>query len=212
MTGPFGANVIVRTDYITTTGADIFGQIVLDGSLRPASGWAIPLLVTLTASPVQTYIVTTTTKVDSTAVFTVPDVAPGTYTMTIVGAHNLANRKLSLVVTPPTTTVNMGMLREGNINMDSQVNIVDFGLLVKHYLTSSSPAHYLTSVSPGGCLYEFLDWAAAGGTPWIKTARTYNCWADLDWSGQVNIGDFGLMVKSYLRSSPIDLAGPRTGE
>ncbi|MBI2305296.1 MAG: peptidoglycan DD-metalloendopeptidase family protein [Chloroflexi bacterium] len=172
--------------------AMLLGQVTLDGSLRPITGWVIPLSVTLGGNPSVAYVVTTTDN----GAFTIPGIISSTYTVTIVGPHNLINRKRDLVVAPPTVTVNMGTLSEGNVNMDNQVNISDFGILVKHYLTSGDPY---------GCRPEFLDWIAAGGTPWIKTVRTYNCWTDFDWSGQTNIGDFGLLAKNYLRTGPIDL-------
>ncbi|MBI2303931.1 MAG: PKD domain-containing protein [Chloroflexi bacterium] len=195
-TGPFGTGVITRSNYITvisTTGATLEGQLTLEGSLRPITNWVVPLSVTMSGNPVNAYVVTTT----NTGAFSLPNIIPGTYTVTVVGPHTLINRKKDLAITPPTTTLNISTLREGDANMSGQVNIADFGILVKGYLRSGNP---------NACVPEFLQWATVGIWSFDKPVSTYQCWADFDASGQVNIADFGLLARNYLRSGPIDLA------
>ncbi|MBI2304051.1 MAG: PKD domain-containing protein [Chloroflexi bacterium] len=181
-----------KTNLITAISADLVIQLAFQGGSYGTDRYVNPIKVTLAASPAISYVATTT----NTGVLTLSGIQPGTYTITTAGPHALANRKSGVVVSAPSTSVDMGTLKEGNANMDSQVNIQDFGVLAKHYLAVGNA---------DACRSEFLDWIAAGGTPWMKTASTYNCWTDFDKSGQTNISDFGLLTGSYLQTGPVHL-------
>ncbi|MBI2305017.1 MAG: SBBP repeat-containing protein, partial [Chloroflexi bacterium] len=193
VTDTFGlSDTETKASYITAIGANLVLQLAFQGGSYGTDRYVNPIKVTLAASPAVSYVVTTT----NTGVLTLTGIPPGTYTITAGGPHALANRKTGVVVTAPSTSVDMGTLKEGDANMNGQVSIQDFGYLAKHYLAVGNA---------DACRWEFLDWVAAGGTPWVKTASTYNCWTDFDKSGQINISDFGLLTGSYLQTGPVHL-------
>jgi hypothetical protein len=60
-------------------------------------------------------------------------VIPGYYDIAAVSEHILLNIRRNLMIVSLETSVNLGILREGNANNDDRVNILDFGLPVTNY-------------------------------------------------------------------------------
>ncbi|MBI2303735.1 MAG: PKD domain-containing protein [Chloroflexi bacterium] len=187
--GAGGANTETKTELITATGVNLVLQLAFQGGSSGSDRYVNPIKVTLAASPAVSYVVTTT----NTGVLTLSGIQPGTYTITTAGPHALANRKTGVVVSAPATTVDMSTLKEGDANMSGQVNISDFGILAGSYLTTGSPS---------GCVPDFIQWAATGTWSFTRTGL-YQCWADFNKSGQINISDFGLLAGSYLQTGPV---------
>jgi len=79
----------------------------------------------MTDIPLQQFDLTTT-KSDSTAVCQCT-VAPDTYDITAASEHTLMNVKRDVVISTPSTALDMGTLLEGNANDDIIINISDFG-------------------------------------------------------------------------------------
>lgn len=124
-------------------------SVVLQSSSRPPSGWAVPLTVRLftpganvmTATPLYTFNLTTT-KSGSTAVAQAAEIISDTYDILIASEHCLCNVKRGVLISSPSTQVNMGTLLEGDANGDHLVNIQDFGILAKSYGKSTGTPDY----------------------------------------------------------------------
>jgi hypothetical protein len=122
----------------TTSVVDI--SVVLQGGSRPPEAWEVPITIkffgpgadVIFDSPICVFNLTTT-KSDSTAVCQCT-VAPGTYDITAVSEHTLINVKRDVVISTPSTAVDMGTLLEGNANDDIIINISDFGILAVSYM------------------------------------------------------------------------------
>ena len=83
----------------------------------------------------------TTTKSNGTATCQCT-VAPGTYNITAVSNHTLINVKRDVVISTPSTAVDMGTLLEGNANDDIIINISDFGILAVAYMKMDGEPGY----------------------------------------------------------------------
>lgn len=119
-------------------------SVVLQGGSRPDTGWVIPVTVRLfiaggnILSDAPLYIFNLiTTKSGATATCNATGIQPRTYDITIVSEHTLMNVKRSVVISSPSTWVNMGTLLEGNANDDFLVNISDFGILAVSFMRTS---------------------------------------------------------------------------
>jgi hypothetical protein len=130
----------------TITEVDI--SVVLQGGSRPEEGWEVPITIKffspgadVITDPLIEQFDLTTTKSDSTAVCQCT-VAPGTYDITAVSEHTLINVKRDVVISTPSTAVNMGTLLEGNANDDSIINISDFGILAVSYMKMEGEPGY----------------------------------------------------------------------
>lgn len=125
-------------------------SVGLQGEGRAESGWSVPLTVRFfapgadAAGPaIYEFELTTTRSLDGkSAVCTASGVAPGTYDITVVGGSTLANLKRNVVVSMPATSVDLGMLLEGNVNQDRTIDLDDYAILSKHWLQSESQAEY----------------------------------------------------------------------
>jgi hypothetical protein len=125
----------------------------LQGGSRPDTGWSVPLTVkfftpsttiptdVLTATPLYSLSLNTA-KSGSTAIAQATGISPGTYDISVVSPHCLTNVKRGVIITAPSTNVNMGTLVEADANNDGQISITDFGILAVAYGTSSGTAGY----------------------------------------------------------------------
>ena len=165
-TAPAGSNGNVHVTVTTAggisaaTSADQFTYIVptatvnftltLQGGGRLDAGYIVPLTFKFfdnsTGVPgalLYTFTVNTT-RVDTTYQVTdnVTGINPGTYDISAVTPHCLTNVKTNVVITTPTTAVNLGTLMEGNANDDNLINITDFGVLAAAYGKNSGDGGY----------------------------------------------------------------------
>jgi len=123
-------------------------SVVLQGGSRPPEGWEVPITIkffspgadVMTDSPVAQFDLTTT-KSGSTATCQCT-VAPGTYDVTVVSEHTLINVKRDVVISTPSTAVDMGTLLEGNANDDNIINISDFGILAVSFMCTEGEPGY----------------------------------------------------------------------
>ena len=69
-------------------------------------------------------------------------ITPGTYNISVVAAHSLTNVKKGVVITTPSTDVNMGTLLEGDADGSNVVNLGDFSLLAKAYGKSTGESGF----------------------------------------------------------------------
>jgi hypothetical protein len=134
--------------YVGFYAATVDISVVLQGGSRPPEGWEVPVTIkffspganVMTDIPLEQFDVTTT-KSGSTAVCQCT-VAPGTYDITAVSEHTLSNVRRSVVISGPSTAVDMGTLLEGNANDDSIINISDFGILAVSYMKTAGEPGY----------------------------------------------------------------------
>ncbi len=141
----FGA-AMTRPNIDSEATADI--SVVLQGGSRPPEGWEVPITIkffspgadVMTDTPLEQFDLTTT-KSDSTATCQCT-VAPGTYDITAISEHTLINVKRNVIISTPSTAVDMGTLLEGNANDDSIINISDFGILAVSYMCTEGEPCY----------------------------------------------------------------------
>jgi hypothetical protein len=131
-----------------SSGTRVDISAVLQGGSRPPEGWEVPITVkffspgadVMTVIPLEQCDLTTT-KSGSTAVCQC-SVAPGTYDITVVSEHTLINVRRNVVISGPSTAVDMGILLEGNANDDDIINISDFGILAESYMKMAGEPGY----------------------------------------------------------------------
>ena len=136
--GTSATNSADQFTYVDGANADI--TVILQGSGRPDTGWIVPLTVkfftsgsdVLIGTPLYTFNLTTA-KSDSAAVAKASGITPGSYDISAVTPTCLTNVKKGVVVTLPSTTLDLGTLLEGNAYKDNIINIADFGILAATY-------------------------------------------------------------------------------
>ncbi|UCE46676.1 MAG: hypothetical protein JSW47_13770, partial [Phycisphaerales bacterium] len=69
-------------------------------------------------------------------------IAPGTYDITVAGKTTLMNIKRDVVVSATNTSVDLGVLLEGDANQDGIINLSDYGILSMCWQASESQAKY----------------------------------------------------------------------
>jgi hypothetical protein len=111
--------------------ATIEGSLNLQRSGTPAPhpSWSVPLTVTVGGTP---HGVTT----DQSGAFTLAGLTPGTHDIQVKNAHTISNLKAGVVLNPGNNTVDLGELKEGDVNNDDTVNSSDFLLLRSSYFMS----------------------------------------------------------------------------
>jgi hypothetical protein len=130
------------------SGVTVDISVVLQGGSRPPESWEVPITIkffspgadVMTDIPLEQFDLTTT-KSDSTAVCQC-SVAADTYDITAVSEHTLINVKRDVVISAPSTAVDMGTLLEGNANDDIIINISDFGILAVSYMCTDGEPGY----------------------------------------------------------------------
>jgi len=138
----------VWTFFTAGRGCEVDISLVLQGGSRPSEGWEVPITIkffnpgadVMTGSPLYEFSLNTT-KSDGMAISQCT-VAPGTYDVTVVSEHTLINVKRNVVISTPSTAVDMGTLLEGNANDDSIINISDFGILAVSYMKTDGEPGY----------------------------------------------------------------------
>jgi hypothetical protein len=118
------------------SGVTVNIAVALQGGSRPDNGWVVPLTVkfftpgadVMNGTPIYTFN-KTAVKSSGNATAQCAGIMPGNYDITAKSEHTLLNVKLTVVITAPTSAINLGALLEGNANNDDRINIQDFGLL-----------------------------------------------------------------------------------
>ncbi len=132
---------VVTTTNQTLFYVPVYISVALQGGSRPDSGYVVPLTVkffapgtdVLISTPLYTRNLTTAKSDNSTAVTQTSGITPGTYDISAETPTCLTNVKRGVVITAPSTAVDLGTLLEGNANDDNIINIADFGLLAASY-------------------------------------------------------------------------------
>ena len=97
----------------------------------------------LNDTPTYEFRLTTAKSVaGSAAVCAATGIAPGSYDITARSGSTLMNVKRSVVVSAPNTSVDLGTLLEGNANQDNMVNLDDYAILSRCWLSSKTQAEY----------------------------------------------------------------------
>jgi hypothetical protein len=117
------------------------GPGTISGSVRyqgrgnsPSAAWESPLIVTahLPGNPNPAYTFNVTS--DQNGNFVVPSgIAPGVYDVGVRNMHSLRNLQPNVAISASTAPLDMGLLREGDANLDNWVNALDFSLLNSAY-------------------------------------------------------------------------------
>jgi hypothetical protein len=123
---------------IGPAGAVVSISVALQGNGRPDAGWSIPLTVrffppgasVLNDAPTQEFKLTTAkSATTNAAICQATGVPPGTYDITVFGESTLMNVKRGVVVSSPSTSVDLGTLLEGNANQDNTIDLDDCAAL-----------------------------------------------------------------------------------
>ncbi len=126
-------------------------SVVLQGVGRPDIGLAVPLTVkfftpgadVLNDTPTYAFDLTTAkSAAGNSAVCEVTGLAPGTYDITAAGRSTLMNIRKNVAITAPQTSVDMGILFEGDINQDNTIDFNDYTVLSMCWLSSKDQAEY----------------------------------------------------------------------
>ncbi len=142
----FGADVTLYAQWTASTG-NVVVAVTLQGGGRPDDGFIVPLTVNIlrTSDNFTLYTFTeNTTRVGLTysASAFVSGIISDTYNISAVTAHSLTNFKQGVVITAPSTDVDMGTLLEGDADGSNVVNLDDFSLLAKTYGKSTGESGY----------------------------------------------------------------------
>jgi hypothetical protein len=139
-------------------GAAVDISVVLQGGSRPPEAWEVPITIkffspgadVMTDTPIYEFDLTTA-KSDGTAICQCVGVTPGTYEITAQASNcpectegncTLTNVKRSVVISAPSTAVDMGTLLAGDANCDGIINISDFGILAVAYMCTEGEPCY----------------------------------------------------------------------
>jgi hypothetical protein len=131
-------------------GAIVDVSVVLQGGSRPPESWEVPITIqffslgadVMTDTPIYEFNLTTT-KSDGSATCQCLGVMPGTYDITAQawncpeceeGNCTLMNVGRSVVISAPSTAVDMGTLLAGDADCNGIINISDFGILAVAYM------------------------------------------------------------------------------
>jgi hypothetical protein len=126
-------------------------SVALQGDGRPEEGWIVPLTVkfftpgadVLNDTPTYGFNLTTNKSGNgNTAVCEAVGIAPGIYDITTRGDSTLMNVKRNVVISAPSTSVDLGTLLEGNANQDDIVNLDDYAILSICWLAPQAQAEY----------------------------------------------------------------------
>jgi hypothetical protein len=110
--------------------ATLIGTVGLEGRpARPAPAWSVPLRIVLSGTTPVAYDVTT----DQNGMFTVSDVPPGTYNITVKSSHTLSTIKSGVTIMAGTNSVDFGTLLEGDANNDDSVTTIDLSILIRSF-------------------------------------------------------------------------------
>jgi hypothetical protein len=126
-------------------------SVVLQGIGRPDTGWAVPLTVkffapgadVLNDTPTYEFNLTTAkSAIGNSVVCEATGIAPGTYDITVASQSTLMNVKKNVVITAARTSVDMGILVEGDINQDNMIDFNDYTILSMCWLSSKDQIKY----------------------------------------------------------------------
>lgn len=117
------------------------GHVSLQGRpAAPHASWSIPLYVSL--CPLGSPVITTTVTTDQSGNFVIPDLAEGYYSISVKGEHTLRVLQGYLELASPSTTVDFGVLPEGDTNYDNTVNGIDASVLGTSYWKGQGDAGF----------------------------------------------------------------------
>ncbi len=145
---PYVPQVIVS---IGAPGAVVSISVTLQDDSRPDADRSLPLTVrlftpganVLSDTATQEFKLTATKSATAdTAVCEVTGVAPGTYDITVHGESTLMNVKRGVVISLPHTSVDLGMLLEGNASHDNTIDLGDCAVLSACWLASKEQPQY----------------------------------------------------------------------
>ena len=142
----FAADVTLYAQWTLNT-ASVNITVTLQGTGRPSAGFMVPLTVNIlrTSDNFTLYSFTenmTRVGLTDSASAVISGITPGTYNISVVAAHSLTNVKKGVVITTPSTDVNMGTLLEGDADGSNVVNLGDFSLLAKAYGKSTGESGF----------------------------------------------------------------------
>jgi ribosomal protein S30 len=115
---------------VTILTTEVNGSVTLQGRpAKPHPSWIVPLTIAFyrTGETVPAYEFTPTT--DNNGQFVVSGFLPGTYSVLVKNSHTLSNLRQITIVAGP-NQLDLGTLREGDVNDDNEINLADFSALV----------------------------------------------------------------------------------
>jgi hypothetical protein len=126
-------------------------SVILEGDGRPDAGRIVPLVVkfftpradVLNDNPICEFKLTPTkSSYNDIVVCEVTGIAPRTYDITVSGETTLLNVKRDVVISATNTSVDLGVLLEGDANHDGTIDLSDYSILSMYWQASESQAEY----------------------------------------------------------------------
>jgi hypothetical protein len=136
---------------IGPAGAAVSVSVTLQGDARSDAAWSIPLIVrfftpganVLGDVPIHEFKLPTVRFADTDiAVCEATGVTPGTYDIAIFAESTLMNVRRGVVVSPPSTFVDLGTLLEGDANQDDAIDLDECAILSAAWLASKDQPQY----------------------------------------------------------------------
>jgi hypothetical protein len=138
---PTPTQTLTPTPTATPAAATLVGSVTLQRPNHPAPdpSWEVTLTLKIgdmNYPPVRT---------DSSGIFTITGLTPGTYDICVKNSHTLSTRTTGVVLAAGQNAVSLGTLREGDAETNYTndfINMRDFNLLASVFFTSDSRADF----------------------------------------------------------------------
>jgi len=136
---------------IGSPGALVSISVALQGDGRPDAGWSVPLTArffppgadVLEDAPTEELKLTTTkSTAANTAICEAAGVTPGAWDIAVLGDSTLTNVMRGVIVSAPSSSVDLGTLLEGNANHDNVIDLDDCAVLSAAWLASKEQPQY----------------------------------------------------------------------
>ncbi|RIK44751.1 MAG: hypothetical protein DCC55_01390 [Chloroflexi bacterium] len=131
-------------------------QVLLEGRPpAPHSRWVVPLAITLmprvNASGSPAFFTTLPSSTDGR--IRLNDLTPGAYDLLIKGTHTL-QRRVEVTINPGANQADVGLLYEGDIVANNQVDLLDFSLLSTSYTDCTGASTWVqeADLNEDGCV------------------------------------------------------------
>ena len=137
LSDPYGLEISATTtdgDISVFQNGTLVGQVSFQG--RATADWSCPLTLALFAPGGTVPLYEFSTVCDQSGTFTVTHILSGTYDVKVRDEHSLWNVRQSFPIHVGINTANLGLIVDGDANLDGNIDIFDFSILATAYGTS----------------------------------------------------------------------------
>jgi|GEM_PF-2698063 len=131
-------------DGLCDESTSISGVVTLQGRpLAPNAQWAVGALVEiLMPGSAVSALPPTSVSLNQSGNFSIQNIPMGTYDIAIKNRHTLRNLVANVTTTYPVTTIDFGILKEGDATDNNQINASDYTAFITAYGSTSTDAAY----------------------------------------------------------------------